>query len=56
MYIYAHKLFTSKSQTSLSLKARMATFNYFTSLSFILFAESSGVSRTLPTGLWEARE
>lgn len=36
VYIYAHKLFTSKYQTSLSLKDRMATFNYFTSPSFSL--------------------
>lgn len=36
VYIYAHNLFVSKSQTSFSLKGKMATFNCFTSLSLSL--------------------
>lgn len=47
--IYAHKLFISKSQTSFSLKEKMAPFNYFTSLSCSLLNHPEG-GASLSTG------
>lgn len=48
LYIYAYKDFTSESQISFSLKGKMATCNYFASLSFS--AKSSRKRTSLSAG------